>query len=72
MCAINVIPRYENVGVYASITDRCCDGGTIVNYRVPKTGDNANLMLWLGCALAGLALISASVYAGKRKKAHSK
>ena len=64
--------RYENVGVYAGITDRCCDGGTIVNYRVPKTGDNANLMLWLGCALAGLALISASVYAGKRKKAHSK
>ena len=64
--------RYENVGVYAGITDRCCDGGTIVNYRVPKTGDNANLMLWMGCALAGLALISASVYAGKRKKAHSK
>ena len=64
--------RYENVGVYAGITDRCCDGGTIVNYKVPKTGDNANLMLWLGCSLAGLALISASVYAGKRKKAHSK
>ena len=35
--------RYENVGVYAHITDRCCDGGTIINYRVPKTGDEAPL-----------------------------
>ena len=59
---------YENVGVYAGITDRCCDGGTIVNYKVPKTGDDAHLILWIGCALAGLAMISIAVYAGKRKK----
>ena len=64
--------RYENVGVYAGITDRCCDGGTIVNYRVPKTGDDANLTLWLGCALAGLTLICAAACAEKRKKAHNK
>ena len=64
--------RYENVGIYAGITDRCCDGGTIVNYRVPKTGDDANLSLWLGCVLAGLTIISITVYAGKRKKAHCK
>lgn len=60
--------RYENVGVYAKVTDRCCDGGTIVNYKVPKTGDEANLPLWIGCAAAGLALLFAAVYAGKRKK----
>ena len=64
--------RYENVGVYAGITDRCCDGGTIVNYKVPKTGDDANPFLWVGCVLAGLTIISVSAYAGKRKKAHSK
>ncbi|MBQ8160205.1 MAG: hypothetical protein IJ083_05585 [Clostridia bacterium] len=64
--------RYENVGVYAGITDRCCDGGTIVNYKVPKTGDEADLTLWLGCVLAGLTIISIAVYAGKRKKAHSR
>lgn len=63
---------YENVGVYAGITDRCCDGGTIVNYKVPKTGDDANLTLWIGCALAGLAVVSVAVFAGKRKKAQSK
>ncbi len=64
--------RYENVGVYAGITDRCCDGGTIVNYKVPKTGDDANPFLWVGCVLVGLTIISVSAYAGKRKKAHSK
>ena len=64
--------RYENVGVYAGITDRCCDGGTIVNYRVPQTGDEAPLMLWVGCAAAGLALMALAVFAGKRKKAHGR
>ena len=48
------------------------DFGTIVNYKVPKTGDEADLTLWLGCVLAGLTIISVAVYAGKRKKAHSK
>lgn len=60
--------RYENVGPYAGITDRCCDGGTIVNYRVPKTGDEAQVMLWLGCAAAGLAVMTLAVRSGKRKK----
>lgn len=64
--------RYENTGIYADITDRCCDGGTIVHYRVPRTGDDANLLLWLGCALAGCALIAFSVYGGKRKKIRSR
>lgn len=64
--------RYENVGVYAGITDRCCDGGTIVNYRVPRTGDEADLTLWLGCVLAGLTIMSFAVRSGKRKKARSK
>ena len=45
-----------------------CDGGTIVNDKVPKTGDEGNPMLWLGCVLAGSVMIAVSVYAGKRKK----
>ncbi len=49
--------RYENIGVYAGITDRCCNGGTIVCYRIPKTGDNADLVLWVGCLLAGIAVV---------------
>ena len=64
--------RYENVGVYAQVTDRCCDGGTVVCYKIPKTGDDAHPFLWLGCILAGLAVITVSVWTGKRKKAQSK
>ncbi|MGI6687281.1 MAG: Ig-like domain-containing protein [Christensenellales bacterium] len=60
--------RYENVGVYAGITDRCCDGGAIINYKIPKTGDEANLALWAGLALLGVAGISAVLVTGRRRK----
>lgn len=64
--------RYENVGVHAGETDRCYNGGTIINYKVPKTGDQANLLMYLGCILLGLTAVSAAVYAGRRKKAQHK
>ena len=64
--------RYENVGEHASETDRCYNGGTIINYKLPKTGDDANLTLWLGCVLAGLTIVSFAAYAEKRKRAHGK
>ena len=45
----NAIPgyqtRYENVGKYADVTDRCYNGGKIINYKIPKTGDTVNLPL---------------------------
>ncbi len=58
--------RYENVGVYADVTDRCCDGGTIVNYRVPKTGDEAQPILWLICMLAGCAIVAIVLKKGRQ------
>lgn len=61
--------RYENVGIYTNITDRCCDGGTIVNYKVPQTGDNAHLMGWALMALVSATILSVTVV--KRKK-HAK
>ena len=61
--------RYENVGVYAQVTDRLCDGGTIVNYKVPKTGDEANPALWLGMVMIGMTALCVTVVAGKRRKA---
>ena len=60
--------RYENVGAHAGETDRCYNGGTIINYKVPKTGDSANLALWLLCLAAGIALLGGSVISTKRKK----
>ena len=49
--------KYENGN--ASVTDRCLNGGTIVNASIPTTGDGTPLTLWLalaGCALAVLLL----------------
>ena len=60
--------RYENVGKYADITDRCCNGGTIINYKLPKTGDTANLRLWLGCVLLGVSAVCGALVFSRRKK----
>ncbi len=48
---------YKNTGKYADITDRCYKGGTIVNSRVPTTGDSMS-PVWMLLALAsGCALL---------------
>ena len=70
---IEVVPegyqvRYENVGKHAGETDRCYNGGTIINYKVPPTGDSANPILWIGCILAGLAMLGGVYVVAKRKR----
>ena len=60
--------RYENVGAHAGVTNRCYNGGTIINYKVPKTGDTANPILWAGCALLGVGAICGAVGLRRRKK----
>ena len=64
--------RYENVGVYAQVTDRCCDGGAITIYKVPKTGDTANLALWMGMVLVGAVTLCGVAVTGKRRKQSQK
>ena len=61
--------KYVNVGVYAHVTDRCCDGGTIINKKIPKTGDTADLALWAGLMLVGIAGLTTLVLVKKRRKA---
>ena len=60
--------RYQNVGKYADVTDRCYNCGTIINYPVPKTGDDANPILWIGCILASLTLLGGIGFIAKRRK----
>ena len=60
--------RYENVGAHAGETDRCYNGGTIINYKVPKTGDSANLWLWAVMVLAGAGAVCGVVVYSKKKK----
>ena len=62
--------KYVNVGVYADVTDRCCDGGTIINKKVPKTGDAANFALWAGIIALGVIGLTTTVIQTKRKKEH--
>ena len=71
---IEVIPagyqvRYENVGAHAGITDRCYNGGKIINYKVPKTGDTADLRLWISMVLVGISIVCcAAVFSRKKKR----
>lgn len=59
---------YENVGVYAGITDRCCNGGRIINREVPRTGDRAPLAWWAGLALVSAAALWAAVRCFRRRR----
>lgn len=49
---------YENVGEYAHVTDRCYNGGTIINRKVPQTSDPLPIGVHVICMLAaGTGLI---------------
>lgn len=60
--------RYENVGDHAGETDRCYNGGRIINYKVPKTGDNFNLGLWIGISAAGLGGLCLLYALGRKRR----
>ena len=59
--------RHENIGVHAGETDRCYNGGTIINYRVPQTGDEAQPALWIAFVLAGAAMLGGVIFSLRRK-----
>ena len=59
--------RYENVAPYENVKDRCYNGGRIINYKVPKTGDTASPALWIGLAVLGLGGLSALTLRKRRK-----
>ena len=39
---------YQNVGKYSDVTDRCHNGGTIINYKPPQTGDATDIAIYYG------------------------
>ncbi len=49
--------KYENIGSYRTVTDRCYAGGKIINYQIPKTGDGGKLEMGITCVVMGLLLI---------------
>ena len=62
---------YENVGAHAGEEDRCYNGGRIINYKhkLPRTGDTADLQLWVSMVLIGFSIACGAVIISRRKKA---
>lgn len=48
---------YVNVGQYAHVTDRCHNGGTIINRKVPQTGDTLPVGMHLVCIVTASAAL---------------
>lgn len=61
--------RYENTGAHAGNTSQCYNGGKIINYKIPKTGDSANLFLWIGIAAVGMAGLATVALVSRRRRA---
>ena len=59
--------RYENVGAYADVRDRCYNGGTIINYKIPKTGDTTGWPWWIIPGLLGIAGAVFVILHGRRR-----
>ena len=62
--------RYKNIGEHADVTDRCYNGGTIINCKVPQTGDGSNIPLWL--SLLGISMLSLAGILRVNKKKREK
>ena len=58
---------YENMGAHEGEDGRCYNGGTIINTKIPKTGDSANLLLWLSMVLFGTGLAGGTMYYRRRR-----
>ena len=48
---------YKNTGAHADVTDRCFKGGTIINTKIPVTGDSMT-SLWVLLALVSAGAIA--------------
>ena len=58
---------YVNVGQHANVTDRCYPGGTIINRKIPQTGDNVPVELYLLTFLAAGAGAIVLIRSSRRK-----
>ena len=61
------IVSYVNVGQYAHVTDRCYNGGTIINRKVPQTGDALPVGLHIACIVAAGSALVLLLRAGRRR-----
>lgn len=60
---------YVNVGEYADVTDRCHNGGTIINRKVPQTGDTTPIGFHVVCLVAASVTLVMLAITRRRKYA---
>ena len=58
---------YQNLGSKAGETDQVYNGGKIVNFSVPKTGDDSRPAAWLALAGTALLALGAAAITAKRR-----
>lgn len=61
-------PIYINVGKYEDVTDRLYNGGTIINYKVPQTGDSDSPAVWMAVMMCSAAAIMLMMLRRKREQ----
>ncbi len=61
-------PIYINVGKYEDVTDRLYNGGTIINYKVPQTGDSDSPAVWMAVMMCSAAAIMLMILRRKREQ----
>ena len=60
------LTRYSNP--HSSVDDMALQGGTITNYKIPKTGDTDNPILWMILGGITFVLLLIGVYNRRRCK----
>lgn len=60
---------YVNVGEYADVTDRCHNGGTIINRKVPQTGDEMPIGFHVVCIVAASVTLAMLALTRRRRSA---
>ena len=69
------IPGYENKysNPHSGVKDAALNGGTVINYKVPKTGDMVNVpLLWLFVIFSSAGLLTACIFLLRNIKRHGR
>ena len=59
---------YQNIGKHASVADRCYNGGTIINTKLPPTGDTVPLPLLIGLLVLSLSCATFTLTCGRKRR----
>ena len=59
---------YQNVDKHAGVSDRCYNGGTIINTKLPPTGDTVPLPLLIGLLVLSLSGVTLTLTLNRKRR----